>query len=331
MKTIVLWFSALLLATFTLTGCSSGDDENSAVIQPQTGNNDQDGNGVTGDDRSIDLPEVQTLDATTFNAYIVGKGWMEKESHRINKDGMSYQKKEYWKDMVGAAPMHYAFTNDMARIFRYVPSSQASPYCYADVSWQYNGQTNMLTLGEGEQIKVLSASKTELHVIHFDYGEGRDENNEYRRFSLYTIYRPMTDGELQQTLETYWVNVADLNRQMTPQDIQHKWVLVNYTGDDNLSHYVSEDRSDDKNYIRFASDGTFEGRAKGTEFSGTYDFNGTEIVLTPYVSVEQGADNYFLERIWNVHYAKIVGAGALVMVVGNGSDINSFHFIRGKE
>lgn len=309
MKQYIVLLLVTLLVAVTLTGCSSDDGEEENAKEPRTYK-----------DPVANLPETQPVDFTTFTTNIVGRGWTETGSYLLHQDGDTLR----WAYSDWTNYVHLFFANNDATLFYHTDGYGYVP-CHTTTGWQYDEQTNMVTFDEGQQMKVLSVNETELHVIRMDFHEftGEWAND----ISIYAIYVPADDSKVQWMIDEFWVNLSDMHRPMGPKDLQHKWVLTSYTDNDHNKHHVTEDRSDDQNYIRFEKD-TFVGKAKGVEFSGTYMYDGHQMKLIPDTPIDHVTDNPFLKNIWSVKNATLQYASYLTMDLG---DKQYYNFVRGIE
>ncbi len=113
-----------------------------------------------------------------------------------------------------------------------------------------------------------------------------DGKGNMREVFFLLIYKPMFESRLKEVREIFWESVSDLYREMTKEDICHKWILRNYSRLHSgrwRNYYQMTDRSDDTYHIQFLPDGSYRGKDTTEKtILGTYVYNGKDsLLLTP--------------------------------------------------
>ena len=198
MKKQGIFLTLMLLAVTMLTACNSEDD--------MTFSFDSDGEII-----------VKPISESEFNRCVLGCGWAEIERHDINADG-SYNKKNHYdrdeNEIGGGAPPRYEFSEGM--VTTYWSGSMATGY-FED-PMHYDENTNKIYFGNFDRFKVLSVNNQEIRLA----SRGGDSGMYY---GLYVVLRRLKDEELQHTKEVCWINDKDRYREMTWDDLMHKWIL----------------------------------------------------------------------------------------------------------
>lgn len=279
-------------------------------------NNEEESYNHISTSMDIHLEKVPKIEASLFKKYAIGQGWKETEAYVMNEDGTIQTTS--WGDINGWAPS----------VFEFYDSGTATEYVglprynvnWAH-KWDYDEKSNILLIDGEERFKLISISETEIQVA-----ETGIRNNK-KSYVLFEVFHRMDDEQLRQTKIKYFINYEDINREMTHDDIIHKWVLMNYTVN-SKNVFIGDDRADTMNYIRFEQDGSFNGMANGKAFAGKYEYNGDKIRLRK-TSPDDTSDNFFLSNIWSVTDVKIDAAARISLY--NTENGYYFNFLRAIE
>ena len=254
MKNMSLKITAMLmcLGAGMLTGCN-GDD----VLGEYT------------DDGEFVVSKRQQVSTQKFNQTLVGHGWYEAETHEILDNG-KYEKRDYWEGLIGVAPDNYEFGEGTVTAYYYLDAYPAD--AYRKLPMRYDETTGKVYFGgANEAFTILSVSSNEVQVIK-RAGSRDDGHGGMKQGYHYVKLRKMSDEQLLSTRHECWVDWDELNRDRTPEDLCHKWVMINNSGSQvNSNHSTAYDlRSDDLHYIQFYPDGRVEGKSSTNHFKGTY-------------------------------------------------------------
>ena len=314
-KTLGIFLSAF----FLLTACSSDD---------ALGEFNENGEFVIKDKQQVSLAE--------FNSITNGYGWYEAETHEILDNGQ-YKKNDYWKGMAGGAPSKYEFKDGIATLFLYMDAFPADTY--SKYSLRYEENTGKVFFDNQEQFTVLSMSSNEIWVIKKG-GQRGDGNGNMKQIYLYAKLQKMTDEELQSARNDFWLNTADLNRDITRKDICHKWVLTHVNGNmvNNNMKSSYDFRSNDFYYITFYPDGTLEGKSSTVHFKGTYVYDpeqpipygggGLEVPIQLIPDETEGEWPLMFQDLPKMKFASFWYASYLSLSIDNQ---HYYQFIRGIE
>jgi hypothetical protein len=289
----------MLLAVTMLAGCNSEDD--------MTFSFDSDGEII-----------VNPISASEFNRSVLGCGWAEIERHDINADG-TYNKKNHnnrdENEIGSGAPNRYEFSE--GKVTTYWSGSMETGFFEAPM--HYDEKTNKLYFGDNDLYKVLSVNNQEIKLV----SRGGDSE---MRYGWYVILRRLTDEELQHTKEVCWINDKDRYREMTWDDLMHKWILRCYIAN-GFQKEVPFDRDNDRISIQFFPDGTVKLKNYNDLFEGTFEYNGKDsIQLRPKEGTPEWGGLYF-KAFPSIKKAVIRYAAGLTLSI---DDINYYEFIRAK-
>lgn len=251
MKQFRLLFAVLSLAlgAAVMASCSSDDDKE--VIVPQK--------------------ESKPLSLAEFNKIALGYGWVEAETHEILDNG-EVDTKDFYEGREGDKPKSYEFRNDTATTFVYLEKTRVN--AFYDRKLHYDETTGKVYFDDIERFKVLSADEQEI-IVDKLYAVRENELGYHKDIYHRVRLTKMTANELQATKRSYWINGDDIERDLTTEDICHKWVLQKAYGYPwNPSENIYEQRSDNTHYIRFLPNGTIEGHSDNIDFRGTYKLSG---------------------------------------------------------
>ena len=257
----------LLLGAVVTVSCSSDDDKEVVVTKK----------------------ESKPLSLAEFNKIALGYGWVEAETHEILDNG-KVDTKDFYEGREGDKPKSYEFSHETATTFVYLENPGVNAFYNREL--HYDETTGKVYFGDIERFTILSADEQE--IIANKYYAVRENDKGYHKDVYHRVrLTRMSASELQDTKHKYWINGDDLERDMTPKDICHKWILRDFNGNFwNRSAKIYEKRSNDQYYIRFLPDGTIDGNCDGTGFRGTYQLKSemrqnalflyaTEIQITP--------------------------------------------------
>ena len=191
----------LMVATIgLLTSCSKDEESNNPVNFP-------DDNGVVEPDENGVIEKDPTpVSSALFNQYTIGYGWHEAETHEINDDG-TYQKRDYWEDMVGGAPESYEFGE--GTVTCYISIDHLFADCYYKRTLRYDETTGEVFFNEYKAFTVLSANEQEIRIVKSG-GVRDDQKGGMVEVFLYVILRRMTAEQLQETREIYTTNLDEI-------------------------------------------------------------------------------------------------------------------------
>ena len=255
---------------------------------------------------------VSPISADEFNKCALGHGWKVTAMYELYDDGTYDHENYYSKDREGrGAPEQFEFSEGKVVVYRHIPMY---PDSYSEYSMRYDDTSNKLFFNDMERFKVVSVSTDDMSFI----SRVNPYKNETGRmiYGYYTILRRLSDQELQDTRENYWVNNSDMNRDMTWNDLIHKWILMSYSrGSDPRT--VPFDRNDDNLSIQFFPDGTVRVRNFKDVFEGTFEYNGRDsIKLTQQDGAQDWRGSYF-QDITSIKMARINYGAYLELSIDN--------------
>ena len=121
-------------------------------------------------------------------------------------------------------------------------------------------------------------------------------------------------------------NFNDRYREMTWDDLMHKWILRCYIAN-GFQKEVPFDRDNDRISIQFFPDGTVKLKNYNDLFEGTFEYNGKDsIQLKPKEGTPEWGGLYF-KAFPSIKKAVIHYAAGLTLSI---DDINYYEFIRAK-
>ena len=310
---------SILLASIVLTSCSRDDDYGFSMV------NNVD-TRVSDADGSVAVTAKKSISASDFIRCVSGNGWREAETHEVYDDG-TLQEEDYWRRMVGGGPDEYVFGDNTVTRFAYIDAIPC--LAYFKQTFTYDENTNQVSFNGDYYFTVLSINESGTEVRIIKKGGVRDDKaGGLKQVYLYVVLKRLSDSEVEALWENYWVNGNDLRREMTREDLMHKWVLTSYSDNLHIWHKVTTDRKDDRYYLRFHSDGTFEGMADGKSISGTFEYSDEGFIKLIPADDAPTNGNYYLQYIWQVKFAHIRSAAYLYLNVENEQ---SFRFVRSPE
>ena len=218
----------------------------------------------------VEIPkkEFKPLSLAEFNKIALGNGWVEAETHEILDNG-KISTEDFYEGREGEKPRRYEFDRETSTTFVYLENPGVN--AYYERALHYDETTGKVYFGDIERFTVLSANEKEM-VVNKLYAV-RENNKGYHKDVYHRVrLTKMSADELLDTKHKYWINGDDLERDMTPNDLCHKWILTYFDSNSlfHPSYSIYQKRKSDQNYIRFWPDGTIEGRSDETEFRGTY-------------------------------------------------------------
>jgi hypothetical protein len=183
-------------------------------------------------------------------------------------------------------------------------------------------EANKIYVGNNEKFTLISVDDTEIRAIE-KAGLIDDHAGGMKTVYHYVVLQRMTDKELQETRDTYWVNAKDLSRPMTREDLIHKWVLMTYT-DNHIATHVSNDRNVDKAYIQFFEDGTVTVKdgVGVAAYKGTFDiqFNNNEsATISLKFADAKRAGGFFQKNVWQSTELRLTAAAYLTLAIDEGT------------
>ena len=242
---IILIGVSLVLGAVIMVSCSSDDDKEVVVTKK----------------------ESKPLSLAEFNKIALGYGWVEAETHEILDNG-KVDTKDFYEGREDDKPKSYEFSHDTATTFAYLENPGVNAFYNREL--HYDETTGKVYFGDIERFTVLSADEKEMIVNK--YYAVRENDKGYHKDVYHRVrLTKMSASELQDTKHKYWINGDDLERDLTPKDICHKWILRFFNDETwSTSTRIHEIRSSNKYYIRFLPDGTIEGNCDGVGFRGSY-------------------------------------------------------------
>jgi hypothetical protein len=258
---------SLVLGAVIMVSCSSDDDKEVVVTKK----------------------ESKPLSLAEFNKIALGYGWVEAETHEILDNG-KVDTKDFYEGRTGDKPKSYEFSHETATTFAYLENPGVNAFYNREL--HYDETTGKVYFGNIERFTVLSADEKEMIVNK--YYAVRENDKGYHKDVYHRVrLTKMSASELQDTKHKYWINGDDLERDLTPKDICHKWILQDFNGESwGTSKKIHEMRSSNKCYISFLPNGTIEGSCDGADFRGSYQLKnemrhnalflyGGEVQITP--------------------------------------------------
>lgn len=217
---------------------------------------------------------VRPINAESFDMCALGHGWKVTEMYEMYDDGTYDHENYYSKGLIGGTPpSRYEFSDGKVIVYH---SYHMGPSVYSECSMRYDERSNKLYFNDRERYKVVSVSTDEIRLISIGMNTYKDGTTK-KYYGYYTILQRLSDQELQDTRENYWVNDSDMNRDMTWNDLIHKWILMYYSrGSD--PRKVPFDRNDDNLSIQFFPDGTVRVKNFKDVFEGTFEYNGRDSI-----------------------------------------------------
>lgn len=211
--------------------------------------------------------ESKPLSLAEFNKIALGYGWVEAETHEILDNG-EVDAKDFYEEREGDMPKRYVFSHDTATTFVYLEKPGVN--AFYDRKLHYDETTGKVYFDDIERFTVLSADEHKI-IVNKYYAVKENDKGYHKDIYHRVCLTRMSANELQETKHKYWINGDDVDRDMTPKDICHKWILQKVNGEMcDTSSDIYEMRSNDQYYLRFLPDGTVDGSYNGANFRGTY-------------------------------------------------------------
>ena len=264
----------------------------------------------------VDVPTRQPVSYIDFMIYVAGYGWKETQIYEMNDDATQYNNVPY--TLYGWSSSRYIFGTDMMRGFYYLDNIPGN--VYGDSPMQY--EANKIYVGNSEKFTLISVDDTEIRAIE-KAGLIDDLAGGMKTVYHYVVLQRMTDEELLETRDTYWVNAKDLSRPMTREDLIHKWVLMTYT-DNHIATHVSKDRRVDKAYIQFFEDGTVTVKdgVGVAAYKGIFDiqFNNNEsATISLKFADAKRVGGFFQKNVWQSTELRLTAAAYLTLAIDEGT------------
>ena len=334
----------LMLFAVALASCGGNDDGlESLVASPDrpgvtrdSGSDVQESNApdpgegdAVGGVMWLDLPDMVEVTSGDFIRNAVGYGWREVEAYEVDDSGQKYNGENALSCGVPSST------------FEFGPESlteycDAVPYrVYYDRSMQYDGSSNKVYANGEELFTLLSLDGGTMLAVK-KAGVRDDHSGGMKTVYHYVVLSRITEEILQETRDNYWVSLGDVNRQMTRDDLMHKWALAYYMVGQKryeVNGYgktdVEYDRTDAKTYIRFGRDGMIEVVDGLNMLTGAFDCGEFRSMWDAGISlVPDGAvatDSEFLKDVWQATDIRLTAASYLTLIVGKDM---SFGFVR---
>lgn len=277
------------------------------------------------DDGSLIIQDMHPVSAADFQQFVVGRGWELYKLYQIKFDGTIYEPMS-----MGGWP-GFIFEFGDGEVTTYANNDAIPTLYHMKSSWRYDETINQLYFDELPYLnqRMLSVAQNKM-VFIMSAGMTSAGNGKMREAFFLLIYKPVSEKRLQTIRDSYWENASDLYREMTKEDICHKWILWYYY----KSHlgswkteYQMTDRSNDKYHIQFLPDGSYRGKdTTGKTISGTYVYNGKDsLLLTPADSTTFPTFFYSLKSV------NVVSLERAASLHFDPHDTQSLTFVRGIE
>ncbi len=149
------------------------------------------------------LPNLDPLTRAEFEQKVVGYGWKWINTYEIMENGELAQK-TYWEDMYGGSPDQYYFAKDSVTRFFWADAIPAD--CYWTSAYTYDEKGNQVSIEhETPTLQLLKLEDSRLEAIEY-LGQLGDGTKIYG----YSIYRRMSDEELEECRKSYPTNFEDV-------------------------------------------------------------------------------------------------------------------------
>lgn len=240
---------SLVLGAVVTVSCSSDEDKEVVITKKET----------------------KPLSLAEFNKIALGYGWVEAETHEILDNG-KVDTKDFYEGREDDKPKSYEFSHDTATTFAYLENPGVNAFYNREL--HYDETTGKVYFGDIERFMVLSADEKEM-IVDKLYAVRENELGYHKDIYHRVRLTKMNANELKATKRSYWINGDDIERDLTTEDICHKWVLQKVDGYPwKTTEDTYEQRCDNTHYIRFLPDGTIEGHSDNIDFRGTYKLSG---------------------------------------------------------
>lgn len=173
------------------------------------------------EDGELVMPVPKDLSEQYVRNCLNGKGWMHVSSHEL-KDNLQLDKDDYWQGHIAIGPQQYFFKGDSITTF--VTSDGLGIKGYTTDTYQYQRKTHQLNGKDAEYFKLIDVNENELKMLKYQAFNGNG-----RKIYVYSIYRRMTDAELQSVRQEHPYNLRTYNAdypmlpeqaKITPADFQ---------------------------------------------------------------------------------------------------------------
>lgn len=324
-----------ILLAGMMAGCSCDEefmnqapDDEQAMNAGSEGTQKQLKKGSDGDqmkDNWMEVPALQSVSAADFKKFVVNHGWIEVQTYEMNDERTQYNSDCLWA--AGWGTSSYAIGEETMTGFYYYDHIASNGY--REYSMRYDEDKNIIYVDDDDLFTLVSVDETEIHAIQKAGLRDDPINGGMKPVYHYVVLQLMSDEDLQNTCDTYWINHNDIFRPMTREDLFHKWVLMNYTVNHKLT-LLTQDRKDDKAYIQFFRDGTIVVKDGEKLYHGTFEggnINYEDATINLKLNSEETSDSYFLQNVW--HSSKIkINAAAYLTLYSEGESAMGFCFQR---
>ena len=143
------------------------------------------------------------ISSARFEEAVVGYGWKHVHTYEINPDG-TCQTQDYYKDLDGAGPIqYYVESHSSLKVYMYVDAYPASGF--RTVAYTFSDGNRLLS-NQNTVFQVLSVNGNTMEIL--DWLGIRAGGTEIYGYS---IYRRMTNQELEEVQKTYHTDLSDVH------------------------------------------------------------------------------------------------------------------------
>lgn len=198
----------LCLAVVLCLGLSSCSDDDGWTFQ-------FDGNG------ECYAPSVSPITQTEFEEKVVGNAWVHVSTHEIGKDGKCLGK-EYYEGLDGASTTTYFFENsNTMKSYFYIDAFPA--WGFRTSAYNYEAGANRITtIGSTAKLQLLSTDGKRMEVI-----EHLAVRSDGEQIYGYSIYRKMSQQELEQCQKDYPVDFSKVSEYILTTSVTSEHVFIN--------------------------------------------------------------------------------------------------------
>lgn len=143
------------------------------------------------------------ISSARFEEDVVGYGWKHVHTYEINPDG-TCQTQDYYKDLDGAGPIqYYVESNYSLKKYMYIDAYPASGF--RTVAYTFSDGNRLLS-NQNTVFQILSVNGDTMEIL--DWLGIRAGGTEIYGYS---IYRRMTNQELEEVQKTYHTDLSDIH------------------------------------------------------------------------------------------------------------------------